>query len=365
MANTKEKVKKYIIGRGIKIVLTSLFSTTGLAVVGGFILIFMFVVIIGSFFDFDNKQRAAEESTNGSCSVSGGGVDKSGIDKFNENAKGGALEGKADKVVKIAKDNDVPPKLFMAIIAHESAWATSKGATEQNNPLSVIGSGSISDSSSKFPTVEKGLEAGAKNLNKLYISEGLDTPKKIGPKYAPVGAGNDVGNSNSNWVGNVTKIMDSLGKGGDDVKTSCKAPSGTGSSGKDFNFKGKFPKPDKSKYNGQSYPWGQCTWYVHQRRKEIDKPVPLTWGNGGDWGDNAKSDGWEVGSTPKAGAGASIKPGNFGAPPPYGHIMFVEKVKDDGGIVVSEANVKGEGVISSREFSKEDTKKMQFIYDKK
>ena len=368
MANIKGKVKhkakKYIVRHGLKVILGALFSTTGAVVVGALAIVFGFVVIFGAFFDYDTQRKANEEATNGSCSVSGGNVDKSGIATFNKNAKGGALEGQGDKVVKIAKENDVPPKLFMAIIASESGWATSYGATEQNNPLSVIGSGSISDDSSRFPTIEKGLEAGAKNLNKLYISEGLDTPKKIGPKYAPVGASNDIGNSNANWITTVTKIMDSLGKGGDDVKTNCKTPSGTGSDGKGFDFKGKFPKPDKSKYNGQSYPWGQCTWYVHQRRKEIGKPVPLTWGHGGDWGDNAKAQGWDVGSKPKAGAGASIKPGNFGAPPPYGHIMFVEKVKDDGGIIVSEANVKGEGVISSREFSKADTQKMQFIYDK-
>lgn len=369
MANVKDKIKskakKYIVRHGIKVILSALFSTTGAVVVGLLAIIFAFVVIFGAYFDYDNQRKASEESTNGSCSVSGGNVDKTGIATFNKNAKGGALDGKGNEVVKIAKKNDVPPKLFMAIIAHESAWGTSQGATKQNNPLSVIGSGSISDDSSRFETVEKGLEAGAKNLNELYISEGLDTPKKIGPKYAPVGAGNDVGNSNSNWVPNVTSIMKSLGNSSDDVKVNCTNPSGTGSDGKGFDFKGKFPKPDKSKYNGISYPWGQCTWYVHQRRKEIGKPVPLTWGNGGDWGDNALLQGWEVGSKPKVGAGASIKPGNFGAPPPYGHIMFVEKVKKDGGIIVSEANVKGEGVISSREFSKEDTNKMQFIYDKK
>lgn len=368
MANVKDKIKEkskeYIIRHGLKVVLGALFSTTGIAISVLFAFVFGFVVIFGSFFDYENQRTANEESTNGGCTVSGGNVDKTGIATFNKNAKGGALDGKGKEVVEIAKDNDVPPKLFMAIIAHESAWATSEGATEQNNPLSVIGSGSISDDKSRFPSVEAGLKAGAKNLNELYISEGLDTPKKIGPKYAPVGAGNDVGNSNSNWVPNITKIMDSLGKGGDDTKTNCKAPSGTGSDGKGFDFKGKFPKPDKSKYNGQSYPWGQCTWYVHQRREEIGKPVPLTWGNGGDWGDNAKSQGWEVGSKAKAGAGASIKPGSFGAPAPYGHIMFVEKVKDDGGIIVSEANVEGEGVISSREFSKAETQKMQFIYDK-
>lgn len=128
---------------------------------------------------------------------------------------------------------------------------------------------------------------------------------------------------------------------------------------------GKLPKPDKKKFNLQpTYPYGQCTWYVHQRRHLIGKDVPTTLGNGGDWGDNAKSQGFKVNSTPKVGAGASFKGGNFGSPAPYGHVVFVEKVKKDGGIVVSESNVKGLGVISYREFSKNDTKKMQFIHDK-
>ncbi|HBC4702389.1 TPA: CHAP domain-containing protein [Staphylococcus aureus] len=259
----------------------------------------------------------------------------------------------------MAKKHDVPPTLFVAIVSSESQWGKGANATKQKNPLSVMGAGTIHDSA--YPTIDKGLEAGAKNLNELYISEGLTTPEKIGPKYAPTeGATNDPDGMNNAWIPTVKSIMKDLG--GEKAKTSCS--DSKGSDGKGFDFKGKFPKPDKSKYNGQSYPWGQCTWYVHQRRKEIGKPVPLTWGNGGDWGDNAKAQGWNVGSKPKAGAGASIKPGNFGAPPPYGHIMFVEKVKDDGGIIVSEANVKGEGVISSREFSKADTQKMQFIYDK-
>ncbi|CAA3923725.1 transfer complex protein TraG [Staphylococcus aureus] len=260
-------------------------------------------------------------------------------------------------MVKIAKKNKIPPKLFIAIVASESEWGRGANATKQKNPLSIMGAGPLQ----VYPSIEEGLDKGAKNLYDLYISEGLTTPEKIGPKYAPVGASNDPDDLNSNWVPTVKKIMKSFG--GKEAKCSTES-SGGGSDGKGFDFKGEFPKPDKSKYNGQSYPWGQCTWYVHQRRKEIGKPVPLTWGNGGDWGDNAKAQGWEGGSKPKAGAGASVKPGNFGAPPPYGHIMFVEKVKKDGGIVVSEANVKGLGVISSREFSKAETQRMQFIYDK-
>ena len=47
---------------------------------------------------------------------------------------------------------------------------------DKNNPLSVMGSKSIHDST--YPTIEDGLNAGAKNLYDVYISKGLDTPKK-------------------------------------------------------------------------------------------------------------------------------------------------------------------------------------------
>ncbi|EGQ4380913.1 CHAP domain-containing protein [Staphylococcus pseudintermedius] len=354
------------IAKGIKMLtkkeaLSKILKPVIAIVMGFFLLIFIMVAyLVGSFTKEINesgeqKMKEAESTVTGACT--GGSVDGSGISDFEKNAKGGALEGKAKDMVKIAKNNKIPPKLFMAIVASESEWGKGANATKQKNPLSIMGAGPLQ----VYPSIEEGLDKGAKNLYDLYISKGLTTPEKIGPKYAPIGASNDPTDLNSNWVPTVKKIMKSFG--GEEAKCSIES-SGGGSDGKGFDFKGEFPKPDKSKYNGQSYPWGQCTWYVHQRRKEIGKPVPLTWGNGGDWGDNAKAQGWEVGSKPKAGAGASIKPGNFGAPAPYGHIMFVEKVKKDGGIIVSEANVKGEGVISSREFTKEETQRMQFIYDK-
>ena len=91
------------------------------------------------------------------CTVSGGNVSANGIDKFNENAKGGKLEGKGKEIQKIAK-NKVPVNIFMAIIASESQWG--ENATRQNNPLSVMGSKSIHDST--YPTIEDGLNAGAK-----------------------------------------------------------------------------------------------------------------------------------------------------------------------------------------------------------
>ncbi len=57
----------------------------------------------------------------------------------------------------------------------ESQWGKGENATRQNNSLSVMGSKSIHDST--YPTIEDGLNAGAKNLYDVYISKGLDTPK--------------------------------------------------------------------------------------------------------------------------------------------------------------------------------------------
>lgn len=334
-----------------------------IAIISALIIIVSIAIIAGLITVISNELKNQEESVqNAGCSVSGGNVDGSGLGTFEHYAKGGALEGKSKEMVKIAKKHDVPPKLFIAITAAESMWGRGANATQQKNPLSVMGAGTIHDTG--FSSVEEGLEAGAKNLNELYISEGLTTPEKIGPKYAPTeNATNDPTGMNKRWIPTVKQIMAQLGDTDKDVKVDCSSRGGTGKSLKGID--GKFPKPNKNDFNLQpTYPWGQCTWYVHQRRHQIGKDVPLTLGNGQDWGANAKAAGFKVNDKPVAGAGACVAGGTFGSPAQYGHIMFVEKVKDDGSFVVSESNVEGLGVISYREFSKEDAKKMQFIHDK-
>lgn len=326
------------------------------------LIVIPFSAVVVMLISFQQQNRDEDSKINGECAVSGGELSEKGKSEFEQNAKGGALEGETDKLIKIAKKHKIPPSLFIAIIAHESNWGKSPGAKEKNNPLSVMGNGNISNSG--FSTIDKGLEAGAKNLESLYISKGLNTPEKIGPKYAPtIGATNDPDGSNNNWIPAVKSIMKDLG--GSKLKDKgCSTDSS--SDGKGFDFKGQFPKPDKSKFNLEpTYPWGQCTWYVHQRRHQIGKDVPTTLGNGGDWGDNAPIAGYKVGKIPKVGADASIKPGIGGAPPPYGHVAFVEKVNKDGSIIVSESNVKGLGVISTRKFSSREASTMKFIYDKK
>lgn len=335
-------------------------------IIAGFFLL-LFVMMAGLISNMtknikdEGNQKIEEEQSSNSGGCTGGSVDGVGIGNFEKNAKGGALEGKGKKMVKIAKKNKIPPKLFMAIVASESQWGKGANATSQKNPLSIMGAGPLR----QFSTIEEGLDEGAKNLYDLYISKGLDTPKKIGPKYAPVGASNDPTDLNSNWIPTVSKIMKSFS--GKDAKCSTSSSSGD-SDGKGFDLKGsKFPKIKGArdyKFN-PTYPWGQCTWYVHQRRHQIGKDVPTTLGNGGDWADNAKVHGFATGKTPKAGACASLRPGVLNADAECGHIMFVEKVKKDGGVVVSEANVKGLGVISTRSFSKSEAKQINYIYDKK
>ena len=63
-------------------------------------------------------------------------------------------------------------------------------------------------------------------------------------------------------------------------------------------------------------------------------------GNGGQW---MNKPGFTTTHTPTEHSALSFSPGQAGADPIYGHISFVEQVKSDGSILVSECNVKGLG----------------------
>lgn len=87
-------------------------------------------------------------------------------------------------------------------------------------------------------------------------------------------------------------------------------------------------------YNG--YDRGFCTWYVANRRAEIGRPIPANLGNASTWDDRAKAAGLPVDKVPRYGAAAVTS--QRGA----GHVVFVEKVNDDGSIWVSEMNSRGQ-----------------------
>jgi hypothetical protein len=88
------------------------------------------------------------------------------------------------------------------------------------------------------------------------------------------------------------------------------------------------------------FEWGNCTWWVAQRRA-------VTWlGNGGEWYANAKAQGYAVGNLPLPG---SILVRGSSAYNGYGHVAYVESV-DGTQFTVSEMNVSGLGQLTTRTY---------------
>ncbi|MCG1110260.1 CHAP domain-containing protein [Staphylococcus epidermidis] len=365
------KLKRYL---NWKIIgwIVSLLGAFWTFIIGALLLILLIVVVLLGLNDSGQKF--------GGCDVSGSSVSSDVSEKgkkmYEQNAKGGELEGKVDSAIKIAKEEKVPPSLFLAIMASESGWGKSANATNQHNPLSIMGSGPLKH----YGTIEEGMKAGAKNLYDLYISEGLDTPAKIQPKYAPNGASNDPTDLNSNWKKSVESIQKQLSDGSkssnkDDSNgapsVDCSSSSSTVSGGGTLKalskFKGSLPTP-KNKSNamqpasGNLYTNLECTWYVYNRRKELGIPISTFWYDAGMWANASKKDGYKVGKKPVRGACVTwpIQGGM-----PHGHVAFVEGVSKDGKkIHISEYNWPpkihryGERTIKVEP-------QMTFIYDKK
>ena len=78
---------------------------------------------------------------------------------------------------------------------------------------------------------------------------------------------------------------------------------------------------------GNTYPWGQCTWYV----KQVAPWAGNNWGNGGQWGSSAAAAGFRVDHSPAAGSIIVFLPGQsvggqWTADGAYGHVAYVESV---------------------------------------
>lgn len=100
---------------------------------------------------------------------------------------------------------------------------------------------------------------------------------------------------------------------------------------------------------GNMYPYGQCTWWAFERGREHGIPVGPWWGNAKDWAAAARQAGRIVDDTPAQGSVIVFQPGQDGAHPVYGHVAVVEHVDvQSGRFTVSEMNVQGEGVVSTR-----------------
>lgn len=99
------------------------------------------------------------------------------------------------------------------------------------------------------------------------------------------------------------------------------------------------------------YPYGQCTWWAASRRAQIGRPIG-GWGNAKDWKTDADAAGFEVDSNARVGDVIVFQPGVLYADGTYGHVAVVERIDKDGGMLISESNAVGLGVISVRTFTK-------------
>jgi surface antigen len=103
-----------------------------------------------------------------------------------------------------------------------------------------------------------------------------------------------------------------------------------------------------------AYPYGQCTWWVAQKR-----PVP-SWGNAREWLVRASLSGYLVCQgnfcQPQVGAIISLRTTS-----PYGHVGYVENVQD-GKVIFSEMNYIGWGKVNYRSLKIGDPRILGYIY---
>ncbi len=97
------------------------------------------------------------------------------------------LSGQGETFASYAIELGVDPYLAVAIVLHETGckWTCSTLLRQCNNVGGMKGSPSCNGGSYKsFSSLEEGIRAYMDNLNRNYFSLGLNTPEKIGPKYA-------------------------------------------------------------------------------------------------------------------------------------------------------------------------------------
>jgi len=111
---------------------------------------------------------------------------------------------------------------------------------------------------------------------------------------------------------------------------------------------------------GDTYEWGNCTYWAFAMRLWAGTPIPTTWGNANTWDDRSRADGYEVNHTPAVNAVFQTDEGE------WGHVAYVIKVDGKtGDWTISEMNAPHLNVVSQRTFSKDSAQYYTFIHGKK
>ena len=99
---------------------------------------------------------------------------------------------------------------------------------------------------------------------------------------------------------------------------------------------------------GDTYAWGNCTYWVYALRLKAGDPIPTTWGNASTWAPRALLDGYQVNGTPTVGS-----------------IMQISNVDPTTGAwTISEMNVQGLDIVDIKTLPAAAALQFSFIHDK-
>jgi surface antigen len=110
---------------------------------------------------------------------------------------------------------------------------------------------------------------------------------------------------------------------------------------------------------GDTYAWGNCTYWVFYMRQQAKDPIPTSWGNANTWAIDALLQGYIIDHTPTPNAIMQTTAGDLG------HVAYVTAVDPTTGAwTISEMNVKGLDVVDTATYPASAAQKYSFIHDK-
>jgi surface antigen len=112
--------------------------------------------------------------------------------------------------------------------------------------------------------------------------------------------------------------------------------------------------------SGDTYEWGNCTYWAYAERLWANNPIPTSWGNANTWDDRAIADSYVVDHTPSIGAVFQTDIGSLG------HVAYVSSIdSNNGDWTITEMNYEGLNIVSTRTFNANSAVYYNFIHGKK
>lgn len=159
--------------------------------------------------DAAKVDAAVQEVNPNEGGESGDGTPNNDMQAINKmlGKKDGVFKNKGPLIVKLAEKYGIPPTLAVAIICSETGYGT---AVYHNNPAGIMDPASNWTRLKHYNSLDQGLEDAIKNMSNIW-KRGGKTIAGLGAIYCPVGAPNDPGGLNKNWVPSVTSMVNEMG----------------------------------------------------------------------------------------------------------------------------------------------------------